>query len=102
MDYKYISKGGKELIRFLKSEKALFPFMIALRKQKKRSLYDFLILYGDETTSDAINKAFTWAETKQGSDFWYNLWQKAQVAYYERLQSERMIERTLYCQLPTS
>ena len=102
MDYKCISKGGKELIRFLKSEKALFPFITALREQKKTSLYDFLICHWNETTSEAINKAFTWAETKQGSDFWFRLYEKARVAYYERLQSERMIKRMLYCQLPTS
>ena len=69
----------KLLFRFLKAEKAFIPFITAIREQKGKALMQFIHsrVNPHSTVSSIIDSAFTWAETKEGGDFWYNLYVKA-------------------------
>jgi hypothetical protein len=69
----------KLLFRFLKAEKAFIPFITAIREQKGKALMQFIHsrVNPHSTVSSIIDSAFTWAKTKEGSDFWYNLYVKA-------------------------
>ena len=69
----------KRLFRFLKAERAFIPFISAIKEQRGKTLILFIhsSVHPHSTVSSLIDSAFTWADTKEGDDFWYNLYVKA-------------------------
>lgn len=69
----------KQLFRFLKAEKAFIPFISAIKEQRGKALILFIhsSVHPHSTVSSIIHSAFTWAETKEGVEFWSNLYVKA-------------------------
>ena len=69
-----ISPNGRKLISWLKAKKALLPFIIALKEQKKTSLATYLSMKESYEVRQLIDSAFTWANTYEGADFWWNIY----------------------------
>lgn len=68
----------KLLFRFLKAEKAFIPFISAIKEQRGKTLTQFIrsSVHHHSTVYSIIDSAFTWAETREGEDFWYDLYGK--------------------------
>lgn len=69
----------KLLFRFLKAERAFIPFISAIKEQRGKTLTLFIhsSVHPHSTVSSIIDSAFTWDETTEGGDFWYDLYVKA-------------------------
>lgn len=68
------------VINFLKENNCLERFNKNLYKQERSWEYLYAKLY---SFHDTIDKAFTWASTPEGYDFWHKLHQKIQTYEYD-------------------
>lgn len=64
----------KKIQAFLRKHKCLSTFIKQIISIDFDLLHDFII---DDNVSETIFVAFTWSETKEGHDYWYNLYKQA-------------------------
>ena len=73
----YPDEYNKRCIKFLKQNKALLPFIVALKEQKSESLCEYFKKHPGAAPWALINIAFAWCETKEGHDCWEGLYHKS-------------------------
>ena len=73
----YLDEYNKRCIKFLKQNKALLPFIVALKEQKGVSLCECLKKHPCAPPWALINISFAWCKTKEGEEFWARLYRKS-------------------------
>jgi hypothetical protein len=97
-----------EFLLFLKENNALRGYQIAVREQKSKyfntienkinifSIEPLKILLCKEHYSELVNRAFTWAKTKEGHAYWEKLNNKwKRIVYNKKIEvvNEKIYEK---------